>query len=279
MDYGVTGLQKMGLQESMARRSSMETNLIGLRNNRRFFNAVPIAAKAVVLGLLCSVPVIDASAQCFRCPAEATATASASSFAIFVQRSGAFVNVSGATVGACETLILTTTASYQPDGGRDPLGVQQVGAAYAGGRGRILLPDGSTVDVTPADIATTIIGPIAPGVINGVNFSACTAPAGFTLTTAKAMSNLNYTLTAADIALGTANFSFQYDRGTAMLPNTLGQCTLTNVTAGQPQSVNVAPPPTCSIQPPSATVCVGGNATFTATTTGVSPFTFEWRKG
>src|SRR6185503_12256719 len=97
------------------------TKPIGLPNNGGGFKAVPIAAmRAVVLGLLCSLPFTYASAQCFRCPPEASATASASSFAIFVQRSGAFVNVSGATVGACESLILVTTAAYQPDGGRTP---------------------------------------------------------------------------------------------------------------------------------------------------------------
>jgi hypothetical protein len=63
-----------------------------------------------------------------------------------------------------------------------------------------------------------------------------------------------------------------------MLPNTLGQCTLTNVTAGQPQSVNIAPLPTCSIVPASPTVPVGANAVFTASPTGVGPFAYCWRK-
>jgi hypothetical protein len=153
---------KIKINKTNTETPSMCKTLIGPANDGRLLKKLPAATRVIVFGLLCSLSVTDGPAQCFRCPAEATAAASASSFAIFVDRNGVFVNVSGATVGACETLILTTTAAYQPDGGRDPLGVQQIGAAYAGGRGRVVLPNGSIVDVTPADLAATIIGPTAP---------------------------------------------------------------------------------------------------------------------
>jgi len=223
----------------------------------------------------------NATAQaCFTCPAEASATASASSFAIFVQRGGNFVNVTGDRVGACEVLLLVTTASYQPNAGFDPLGNQQIGAAYTGGRGRILLPDGTFVDVTPADLATTIIGPTANGSVGTATFTSCgpDVPAGFSLVDSKAMNNYMYALAAADVAAGAAVFRFDYDQGTALLPDIFGNCNLTNVTAGQPQSVLIDPLPTCSIQPASQTICVGASATFTANVAGSGPFMYCWQK-
>jgi len=130
------------------------------------------------------------------------------------------------------------------------------------------------VDVTPADMGTTLIGPLSdsPGITH------CTAPGGTTLVSSKGMTRLLYTLTAADIAAGSAVFTFQYTNGTSLLPNAQGNCIL-KVSASPQQSVSIAPLPTCNIAPQSTNVCVGGSATFTASTTGSAPFTYCWKKG
>jgi hypothetical protein len=235
------------------------------------FNTVPIAKRAVALALLCALPATQASAQtCSHCPAEATATAIGVGFSILVNRGGQLIDVSGSAVGACEQLILSANLSYNRFG---PGGA--VGAGFTAGTGHIILPNGTAVNVTPANMGTTIIGPTVsiPGVL-----TACTAPVGTTLVDFKDMNTLNYNLTPADIAAGSAVFTFDYTNGLSQLPNAQGQCIL-RVRASPQQSVQIAPLPTCSIQPANQTVCVGDTATFTATTTGSGPFTFAWRKG
>src|SRR5262249_34545393 len=142
---------------------------------------LPILAIKLMLGLLCCVPMTRASAQtCIRCPDNANDTAIGTAFGVFVTRNGQDVNVSGQTVGSCEPLILKANVSY------NAFGISGgIGAGFTGGTGRIIFPGGSSVDVTPADMATTLVGP---------------APCG--TTQVKQMNNANYTITAADIAAG-----------------------------------------------------------------------------
>jgi hypothetical protein len=244
---------------------------MGSPNAGRFLKELPTRTRVAALALLCALSATQVSAQpCTACPAEATATAIGVGFSILVNRGGQLIDVSGSAVGACEQLILSANLSYNRFG---PGGA--VGAGFAGGTGHIILPNGTVVNVTPANMATTIVGPTVsiPGVL-----TACTAPPGTTLVDFRDMNTLNYTLTGADIAAGSAVFTFDYTNGLSQLPNAQGQCILT-VRASPQQSVQIAPLPTCAIQPANQTVTAGGNVTFTATTTGTGPFTFAWRKG
>src|SRR6266478_3555444 len=111
----------------------------------------------LVLGLL---PVTHASAQpCLKCPPNAQGVAiGASGPSVFAIQNGQTNNVSGSTVGACNQLNLFATVAYSPNGA-DAEGNPEVGAGFTGGTGYIILPDGTAVDVTPADMATTLVGP------------------------------------------------------------------------------------------------------------------------
>jgi hypothetical protein len=212
---------------------------------------------ALALGLLVSVPISRAAAQtCVRCPDNANDTAIGTAFGVFAHRNGVDVNVSGQTVGSCEQLILKANVSY------NAFGISGgIGAGFTGGTGRIIVPGGTSTDVTPADMSTTLVGP---------------APCGTTLV--KQMNQVTYNITAADIAAGIATFTFQFTNGTSLLPNANNVCNL-KVSASPQQSVTIAAAPTCNIAPQSSNVCVGGTASFTATPTGTGPFTFCWKKG
>jgi hypothetical protein len=229
-----------------------KTEPIGLRNNGRLFNAVPIAARFVVLALLCSLPVTRASAQvCVQCPANAQAPASGESLAVSVIRNGQKFGLFGENnfVGECETVILEATLSYTAAGGGG-----LVGAGFTGGPqafARITLPNGQVVDVMNPQLASLVIGPVFP------EANACATAASNFIN----MQPVSFPLTPA-LAGTTANFVFD-----SRVIATLGTCT-------QPSdgrdvgSVRVVARPTCSIEPASRTVCAGASASFTVTGNG-----------
>jgi hypothetical protein len=225
--------------------------------SKGFSKILSATTRALALGLLVSIPLSQASAQtCVRCPADANDTAIGTAFGVFAVRNGITVNVSGQTVGACEQLILRANVSY------NAFGISGgIGAGFTGGDGRIIFPGGTSTNVTPADMATTLVGP---------------APCGTTLV--KQMNEVSYTPNATDIAAGIATFTFQFTNGTSLLPNAQGVCNL-KVSASPQQSVTIAALPSCNIAPGTSNVCVGGTASFTATPTGTGPFTYCWRKG
>jgi hypothetical protein len=84
-----------------------------------------------------------------------------------------------------------------------------------------------------------------------------------------------YALTAADVTAGSLQFEFEYTNGTVMNPNAQNQC-IDRVGATALINMFIAPPPTCTIAPPSQTICAGGSATFTVTPVGTGPFTISW---
>jgi len=106
--------------------------------------------------------------------------------------------------GACETIIVHTDLGYKANNGG------QVGRGYFGGQGNVLSYAGplvlavpeSTHDVTPASLANTKIGPAG---------NPCTDTDDFI------MNNLNYTLSAADIAAGAVAFKFDYAGGHTLI--------------------------------------------------------------
>src|SRR5205823_6757502 len=125
---------------------------------------------------------------------------------------------------------------------------------FSGGQGFIRLPNGTLASVTPADMATTLVGVPTdtlgcPGAVSS-----------------KDMNSLSYPLTAADIAAGSITFTFIYTNGITALPNTNGVCNLP-ASASIAADVSIAPRPTCSIAPATTNICQGGSATFTFTGT------------
>src|SRR5262245_59709242 len=231
-------------------------------HTRGFILALQSFWRTTTLALLGSLFLTSqASAQvCTLCPSDAQASAIGSAFSIFVHRNGQDINVSGLPVGACETLTLVTSVAYQAQA-VNAQGQIVVGAGFSGGTGIITFPSGSTQNVTPADMNTTVVGP---------------APCG--TTTIKPMTVVNYTLTAQDIAAGSALFVFNFSGGVSTLPNAQGQCILP-VSASPAQSVSIVALPSCSVAPANQAVCAGGSATFTASSTGPAaggPFTFSW---
>src|SRR5262245_30865324 len=232
------------------------------RGARRFSRALQSVWRVTALAALGSLLLTSkASAQvCVLCPSDAQASAIGSAFSIFVHRNGQDINVSGLPVGACETLRLVTSVAYQAQA-VNPQGQVVVGAGFSGGTGIINFPNGSSQNVTPADMNTIVVGP---------------PPCG--ATTIKPMTVVNYTLTAQDIANGSALFVFNYSGGKSTLPNAQGACILP-VSASPAQSVSIVALPSCTIAPASQALCAGGSATFTASSTGPvagGPFTFAW---
>jgi uncharacterized repeat protein (TIGR01451 family) len=213
-------------------------------------------ARAILaaLGLSCGALQPGASAQtCLKCPDNANDTAIGTAFGVFVTRNGVEINVSGKVVGSCEPLVLKANVSYNSFGINNG-----IGAGFTGGTGRILFPNGTSLDVTPADMATTLVGPAPCGTV-----------------AVKQMNNATYTLTPADITAGLATFTFQFTNGTSLLPNSLGDCVL-KVSASPQQTVTVAPVPTCTVNPPTNSVCATFSTSFTVTPTGAGPFTYNW---
>ena len=187
----------------------------------------------VLLVLALAEPRALFAQTCIKCPINANDTAIGTAFGIFVNRDGIEIPVSGEKVGICETLILRANvqyASFGVSGG--------VGAGFTGGTGHFLFPDGTSTNVTPADMGTTLVTTIAP------DPNACTAPVGTTATPVKAMRVGFYILTAADI--GVRQFTFQYTNGTSLNPNGQGQC-IDKVSASPQQNVMVVPPPKCEL--------------------------------
>src|SRR5262249_25708411 len=158
------------------------------------------------------------SAQiCAQCPANAQATAIGDAVDVVVIRNGQEVVVSQQTVGSCETLIIEANVSYNAFG---PGG--KVGAGFSGGTGKIILPNGTQVDVPPPGMNSTLVGPPPCGTTSATN-----------------MNRVTYTITAADIAAGSATFTFFYTNGISALTNSSGQCTL-KVSASPQISVLIA---------------------------------------
>src|ERR1051325_5744694 len=217
--------------------------------------------KVFLLGLLCSlaIPSALAQVQCVTCPANAQATAVGAG--ITVTRANGSIVQPGQTVGACEVLNVLASVAYQPNvlvfnPGPPPTFTQVVGSGFFGGTGSISVNNGnplSPFNVTPADMATTTVGP-----------ATCAD------TEIKGMNNLPYTITAADIAAGSVTFTFNYQNGHSLL----GDCSLL-VGANNQFIVSIAPLPTCSIAPATQTICDGATATFTASSTGAGA-TFTW---
>src|SRR6266576_297526 len=123
-------------------------------------------SRVFLLGILCSLPMDRALAQpCTLCPVNATDTAIGAAFGVFVTRNGVEVRLpSGGAVGACEVLTLKENVQYASVGTSGG-----VGAGFSGGSGNVFITQrGGTpvrqflANVTPGDMATTIVGPGAP---------------------------------------------------------------------------------------------------------------------
>src|SRR5881394_3972624 len=246
-----------------------KANQINLPNPARLLKTLRMASASLVITLLCSLPMNRALAQpCTLCPDGATDTAIGTAFSVFVVRNGVQVTLSsGAPVGACETVHFTENVQYASVGSAGG-----IGAGFSGGNGHLLLTRRGAItlpvpeliaDVTPADMATTVVGPVScPGAV-----------------VAKSMNASSYTITAADVTAGFLQFTFEYTNGLSQLPNPItGEC-LDHVDASPQRNITVAAAPTCSIAPGTLTVCDGSPASFTGTPTGTGPFTFAWRKG
>ncbi len=229
----------------------------------QIFANVTRAMSSIVLGLLFSLSATRAFAQvaCVNCPANGQAAGVAAG--IFVTRTNGSIVLPGNPIGACEQLIVHTDLGYKA---AFPGGV--VGAGYYGGTANVLAFSGaslvseSTANVTPAILASTKIGPVAP------------APNACGDTDDLALNNLTYTPTAADIAAGSVRFRLEYTGGTTLIV----PCNL-QASGSVEFTVQIAALPTCSIVPTTTNVCVGGSATFTASATGTGPLSYCWRKG
>jgi hypothetical protein len=193
------------------------------------------------------------------CPSDAQGTAIAGG--LTVSRANGTMVQPGGPIGVCETLNVLASVAYLPRVFIFGRSFQIVtGSAFFGGTGAISVSNpnaGSPFDVTPADMATTTVGP---------------APCGETLL--KAMNILSYTPTAADIAAGSVMFNFNYTGGHSLL----GDCSLL-VSAGAQFSVRIVGPPACSLTPATQTVCAGAPAIFRASSIGPeagAPVTFNW---
>jgi len=202
------------------------------------------------LGLSCLLLATRLPAQvtCSTCPVNAVTCAAGPGFSVS-RTNGASVNPDPSDpVGACEQIVIKTDLAYRPDVGG------LVGAGYYGGLARVLAFPGSeasgsaesTNDVTPVDLATTKIGP---------------APCGNTQN--KAMNDLLYTPTPADIAAGAVTFRFVYSDGTALL----SPCTF-SVSSIIEFNVFIADSPACAIAPLTSNVLAGSSASFTASGSG-----------
>jgi hypothetical protein len=235
--------------------------------------ALPITTKIAVIGLLCSLSVGVTSAQvaCVNCPANGTASGVAPGIFLSTTRGGIVHIFSGDpadAAGSCETVVVHTDLGYkatsQGQVGRGYFGGTTIVRSFAGptsvgGTG----PVEQTTDVTPAALASTKIGPVAPAA------NACGD------TDDLALNDANHPITAADISLGAVTFRLDYNGGlTLVVP-----CTL-NAGGFAEATVNVVGAPSCSIAPASQSICVGGTpATFTASSTGPAagaPVTFAW---
>ena len=206
-----------------------------------------IISGLALLGLF-PTPRVRAQVSCSTCPPEAVTCVAGPGFLI-TRTNGTPINPdSSDPVGVCEQVIIKTDLAYRPIVGG------QVGAGYYGGQARVLAYPGpvasgtaeSTNDVTPAGFDTIKIGP---------------APCGDTLD--KAMKDLLYTLTPADIAAGAVTFRFVYSGGVALI----SPCTF-SVSSTIEFNVFIAAPPACAIAPQSSNVWAGAAASFTATGNG-----------
>ncbi len=219
---------------------------------------LPAVMSTLVLALLCCIPT-RASAQvaCINCPANGQAAGVAAG--IFVTRTNGSIVLPGNPVGACEQIVVHTDLGYKA---AFPGGV--VGAGYFGGTANVIAFSGgsvvpeSTANVTPAVLATTKIGPVAP------------APNACGDTDDLALNNLTYSFTAADIAAGSVRFRLDYTGGTTLIV----PCNL-QASGSVEFTIQIAPLPTCTVTPANQ-VCPGSSASFTVNPTGSNPFTFSW---
>src|SRR5438128_1509147 len=216
--------------------------------------------RSTLIGFFCVLGLqLQAQVTCVTCPSGAQAAGVAPGIFITRASDGSFV-LPSVPVGACQQVVIHTDLGYKAT---FPGGV--IGAGYFGGQGDVLAFAGSslvaesTSNVTPATLASTKIGPAG---------NACADTDDF------AMNDLVYTFTAADIAAGSVKFRFAYSGGHTLID----PCNL-EATGSIEFTVRIAAPPTCSIAPPTLTVCQGAEASFTATPTGTAPFTFCWKKG
>jgi hypothetical protein len=211
-----------------------------------------LPAPSVVLFLLCSFA-YSCAQTCLRCPEIATTTASSVAFGLFANRNGVDVGVDQQTLGECEPLIIKSWLVY------DAFGISgAIASGFTGGTAYIILPDGTATNVTPDDMATTLVGP---------------APCGTTF--AKPMKSVQYIFTKADIAAGFVTFTFDYTNGIALMPNVIGQCAY-KVGCFRQTGVSIAPPPNYMVDPSTNAVSPGASVTFTLIGTGAGPFSYSW---
>jgi len=222
------------------------------------------AAVAAVVAVACIVG-FSAQAQVasVTCPPNAQATTVG--FGLIATRTNGTIVQPGQSIGAYETVNILGTVFYQPQVLAFVNGHPQIitTSAFYGGTGTILANNGnpgSPFDVTPPDMATFRVGPADPGL--------CADGA------LKAMNNLPYTPTAADISAGSVTFTFNYTGGHSLL----GDCSLL-VSASAQFMLQVVGLPSCSIAPASQTIYAGAEVSFTASSIGPAggaPFTFTW---
>src|SRR5215831_3686624 len=95
----------------------------------RLFNV----AVAAVLAVGCT-GAAQAQPFCLTCPTDATGPAIAGAMDVYVNRSGVLVKVTGGVIGACESPILRSQVSYNPNGTGGT-----IGAGYTAGTGEYIL--------------------------------------------------------------------------------------------------------------------------------------------
>ncbi len=225
-------------------------------------NKVILKFQLLVLGWLCCLPASSAVADsiCANCPRNGQAVSA--SIGIFLTRTNGSVILPGDSVGACESVVVHTDLGYKA---AYPGGI--VGAGYFGGTAIVSAFPGDsevaelTVNVTPPNLATTRIGPVAP------------APNACADTDDLLMDNLTYTFTAADIAAGSVRFRFDYTGGTALIV----PCKL-RVSSSAEASAEIAPSPSCSVVASSTNISYGVPASLNVNATGTGPFTYCWQK-
>ncbi len=156
-----------------------------------------------------------------------------------------------------------------------------INAAFEGGQMHMITVSPTGVPLGDFDANVTPVGGVPeigplPGT-PGVDLSTCTTPP---VTDRLDSQTLDFSI-AAHLADMDANrfirLQFRYGPDGTIAhtdPNLLGLSSATT-----PIQIRVAPAPTCSIAPTSATICEGGSATFTASATGAGPFTYCWKKG
>ena len=219
---------------------------------------------SVLSGILCLPGTQDLLSH--ECPPGAFRTGKRTVVTVLVrQPDGTFLTLQGRPVGVCDRIRLRYELGYVAGNPSGSVGAFQGGQIYiatvSGSFSNNVTPPGGVPLIGPTD--TLCPGGTAPAVSEII----VTNTVDFDISTHQ-----------ADIVDGKINFVVQYGPlGTIVH---LNPHLVDDFAAIDPHAVSVNPPPTCTIIPRSTDICVGGNATFTASVTNgntnVPPYIFRW---